>query len=159
MKEGKKCCNLYLTITQHILFTLRLYGVGHMVKDYSDSERGNHCCHIGYSFRLATRVLLYAPSHRQDSTYHNLCCTSRKALAGTRNSSVGPSRGIDPTTHRTMSDCSYHGAISCFSASLINWYTPVYCNTSYKSQYIFEYYDFLHANFSLNLTGLKRQTN
>ena len=40
---------------------------------------------MGYSFRLAARVLLYAPSHRQDSTYHSLCYTSRGALAGTRN--------------------------------------------------------------------------
>ena len=48
------------------------------------------CRHIGYSFRLAARVLLYAPSHRQDSTYHSLCYTSRGALAGTRNSSMGP---------------------------------------------------------------------
>ena len=41
------------------------------------------CCrHIGYSFRLTARVLLYAPSHRQDSTYHSLCYTSRGALAG-----------------------------------------------------------------------------
>ena len=47
------------------------------------------CCHIGYSW-LAARVLLYAPSHRQDSTYHSLCCTSREALAGMRNSSMGP---------------------------------------------------------------------
>ena len=48
------------------------------------------CRHIGYSFRLAARVLLYAPSHRQDNTYHGLCYTSRGALAGTRNSSIGP---------------------------------------------------------------------
>ena len=48
------------------------------------------CCHIGYSFWLAARVLLYAPSHRQDSTYHGLCYTSHGALAGTRNSSMGP---------------------------------------------------------------------
>ena len=60
--------------------------------------------HIGYSFQLAARVLLYAPSHRQDNTYHSLCYTSRGALAGTRNSSIGsPPRRIDPTTHRTMS--------------------------------------------------------
>ena len=39
--------------------------------------------HIGYSFGLAA-------SHRQDSTYHSLCYTSRGALAGTRNSSMGP---------------------------------------------------------------------
>ena len=48
------------------------------------------CHHMGHSFRLAARVLLYAPSHRQDSTYHGLCYTSRGALAGTRNSSMGP---------------------------------------------------------------------
>ena len=55
-------------------FYLRLYGVGHM----------------GYLFRLAPRSLLYTPSHRQDSTYHCLCYTSRGALAGMRNSSMGP---------------------------------------------------------------------
>ena len=46
--------------------------------------------HIGYSYRLTARVLLYAPSHRQDNTYHGLCYTSRGALAGTRHSSMGP---------------------------------------------------------------------
>ena len=52
--------------------------------------REETCCHhIGYSFRLAAMVLLYAPSHRQDSTYHSLCYTSRGALAGMRNSSMG----------------------------------------------------------------------
>ena len=43
------------------------------------------CRHMGYAFRLTARVLLYAPSHRQDNTYHGLCYTSRGALAGTRN--------------------------------------------------------------------------
>ena len=46
--------------------------------------------HIGYSFQLTARVLLYAPSHRQDSTYHSLCYTNRGALAGMRNSLMGP---------------------------------------------------------------------
>ena len=68
--------------------------------------------HIGYSFRLTARVILYAPSHRQDSTHHGLCYTSRGALAGTRYSSMGPPRRIDPTTHHTMSERSYHGATS-----------------------------------------------
>ena len=52
-------------------------------------RKETRCRHIGYSFRLTARVLLYAPSHRQDSTYHGLCYTSRGALAETRNSSVG----------------------------------------------------------------------
>ena len=47
------------------------------------------CCHIGYFFWLAARVLLYAPSHRKDNTYHSLWYTSHGALAGTRISSIG----------------------------------------------------------------------
>ena len=55
------------------------------VKDHS--EKGETCCRLmGYSFRLATRVLLYASSHREDITYHGLCYTSRRAVAGMRNS-------------------------------------------------------------------------
>ena len=68
-------------------------------------RKETRCRHIGFSYRLTARVLLYAPSHRQDNTYHGLCYTSRGALAGTRNSSLGPWR-IDPTTHRTKSERS-----------------------------------------------------
>ena len=71
-------------------FYLRLYGVRHMVKDHSDSEKGNPLPPHRLSYQLTARVLLYAPSHRQDNTYHGLCYTSRGALAGTRNSSMGP---------------------------------------------------------------------
>ena len=46
-------------------------------------RKETHCRHMGYSFRLTARVLLYAPSH-------SLCYTSRGALAGKRNSSMGP---------------------------------------------------------------------
>ena len=53
-------------------------------------RKETRCRHIGNYFRLTARVLLYAPSHRQDSTYHSLCYTSRGPLAGTRNSSMGP---------------------------------------------------------------------
>ena len=66
-----------------------------MVKDHSDIEKG-------YSFRLTARVLLYASSHRQESTYHGLCYTSRGALVGTRNSSMGhpmKDRSDDPPHH------------------------------------------------------------
>ena len=70
-------------------FYLWLYDVSHMVKDHSDRREETRCHHIGYSFRLAARVLLYASSHRQDNTYHSLCYTSRGALAGKRNSSMG----------------------------------------------------------------------
>ena len=53
-------------------------------------RKKTRCRHIGYSFRLTAMVLLYAPSHRQDCAYHNLCYTRRGVLAGTRNSSMGP---------------------------------------------------------------------
>ena len=66
-------------------FYLRLYGVRHMVKD-QNSEKGNPLLPHRLIFWLTARVLLYAPSHRQNITYHNLCYTSDGALAGTRNS-------------------------------------------------------------------------
>ena len=44
-------------------------------------RKETRCRHIGYSYQLTARVLLYAPSHRQDNTYHGLCYTSRGALA------------------------------------------------------------------------------
>ena len=65
-------------------------------------------CHhyMSYFSWLAATDLLYAPSHRQGSTYHSLCYTSHGALVGTRNSSNGPPWRIDPTTHHTMSRLS-----------------------------------------------------
>ena len=62
--------------------------------------RKETCCHhIGYSYRLTARVLLYAPSHRQDSTYHCLCYSSRGALAGTRNITH---QLLEPVCHKCL---------------------------------------------------------
>ena len=52
-------------------------------------RKETRCRHIGYSYRLTAKVLLYAPIHKQDNTYHGLCYTSHGALAETRNSSMG----------------------------------------------------------------------
>ena len=51
-KEGSKCLFNDTLNT----FYLRFYGVRHMVKDHSDSERENR--HMGYCFRVAARVIL-----------------------------------------------------------------------------------------------------
>ena len=56
---------------------------------------------MGFSFRLTASVLLYASSHRQDSTYHGLCYTSRGALDGTRN-------GVNGSTMKDWSNDSSH---------------------------------------------------
>ena len=82
-REREKC--FYLTThSTHFIY-------GYMASDIwlrtiLIVRKETRCRHIGYSYRLAARVLLYAPSHRQDNTYHGLCYTSRGALAGTRNS-------------------------------------------------------------------------
>ena len=94
-------------------FYLRLCGIFHIVKEVHIAREDTRCRHyMGYSFRIAARFLLYAPSYIQDSTYHDLCYTSSGALAGTRNSSMGSPWRINPTTHRTMNERSYHGATS-----------------------------------------------
>ena len=66
------------------------YGVGHMVKDHSDSERGNPLPLHGLLFPIKSKGSFICTIHRENSTYHGLCYTSRGALAGMRNSSMGP---------------------------------------------------------------------
>ena len=104
-------------------FYLRLYGVGHMVKDHSDSERGNPLPPHRLLFPIGNKD--YFICTRQDSIYHVIWYTSRGALAGTRNSSMGPPWRIDPTTHRTMSERFYHGAT----------YRSLYNGATYRSLY------------------------
>ena len=99
-------------------FYLLLYGVRHMVKNHSDRERGNPLLPHRLFSTISSTVFLYASSHRQANTYHGLCYTSRGAMAGTRNSPMGPPWRIDPMTHRTLSERSYHGATSRSTPSL-----------------------------------------
>ena len=88
-EEGRK--------EQHVLFNdalnifyLRLYGVRHMVKDHSDSERGNPLPPHGLLFRLNSKASFICTIPQIGNTYHGLCYTSRGTLAGTRNSSISP---------------------------------------------------------------------
>ena len=71
-------------------------------------RKETRCHHMGYYFRLTARVRLYAPSHRQDSTYHGLCYTSRGSLAGTRNSSMGS------LSIKTQTNLSYSGSSASY---------------------------------------------
>ena len=88
-----------VTSLQREMFYLTTHST-HFIYGYMTSDiwlrailivrKETRCRYIGYSYRLTARVLLYAPSHRQDNTYHSLCYTSHGALAGTKNSSMGP---------------------------------------------------------------------
>ena len=57
----------------------------------SDRERGNLLPPLyGLLSPISSKgFFLHAPSHREDSTHHDLRYTSRGVLPGTRNSSVG----------------------------------------------------------------------
>ena len=57
-----------------------------MVKDLSDSEAENALPPNGLLFPIHSKGSFIF--HRQDSTYHGLCYTSRGALAGTRDISI-----------------------------------------------------------------------
>ena len=105
---GRWIISLYSRRKEDVLFNdalntfyLQLYGVGHMVKDHSHIERGNLQLPYELLFLISSKDSFYM----LDSTYHSLCYISCGALAGTTNSSMGPSRGIDPMTHCTMIRC------------------------------------------------------
>ena len=69
-------------------FYLRLYGVRHIVKHHSDSERGNPPQPHWLLFPISSKG--YFICTIPQTGYHGVCYTSRGALAGTRNSSMGP---------------------------------------------------------------------
>ena len=75
---------------------------------------------MGYSFRLAARVLLYAPSHRQDNTYHSICYTSPEALAGTRPDNEGNVPNAKPLQWRIYTKNKGGGWIGMESIGLGN---------------------------------------
>ena len=89
IKEGRK--EMFHLTTHSTHFILTLYRVGHMVKDHSDSERGNPIPPHRLLFPINSKFVFNAPSYRQGSIYNGLCYTSCGALAGTRNSSMDPS--------------------------------------------------------------------
>ena len=60
-------------------FDLRLYGVGHMVKDHSDSERENPLPPHGLLFPISSKGSFICTIPQ--TTYHSLVYTSRGALA------------------------------------------------------------------------------
>ena len=67
--------------------------------------REETCCrHLGYSFRLAARVLLYAPYHRQAFVIPVVEHWLEREIA----------QLVDETTHRTINERSYHRATSRF---------------------------------------------
>ena len=82
-KEGRKEMLYLTTHSRHFIYGYMASDI--LLRTILIVRKETRCRHIGYSFRLTARVLLYAPSHRQDNTYHGLCNTSRGALAGTRN--------------------------------------------------------------------------
>ena len=78
--EGRKDMFYLTTHSTHFIY-------GYMASDIwlrtiLIVRKETRCRHIGYSFRSAARVLLYAPYHRQDSTYHGLWSTGWNESGG-----------------------------------------------------------------------------
>ena len=86
-KEREREMFYLTTHSTHFIYGYMASGI--MLRTILIVRKETRCRQIGYSLRLTARVLLYAPSHRQDSTFHSLYYTNRGALAGTRNSSMG----------------------------------------------------------------------
>ena len=106
-----------------------LFNDGYMVKDQSTREETRHRHYMGYSFRLTARVLLYASFHRQNNTYHGLCYTSRGALAGTRNSSMGQPRPAESNYRHYCRGVNLYGLrVSLTDFCDLHGLTGIRCN-------------------------------
>ena len=69
-KEGRKEMFYLTTHSKKKKKNVRLYGVRHMVKDRSDSEKGNPLLPHRLLFPISSKGSFICTSHRQDSTYH-----------------------------------------------------------------------------------------
>ena len=97
----KGICNICVNVCRLTLDSVYLEDVVHK---YTLDFARDFCSRTNYL--INSNGHLYAPSHKQDSTYHNLCHFCSEALHRTRNKSMGPPRWIDPMAHCTMSGCS-----------------------------------------------------
>ena len=60
-------------LTSHDRFYLWLYGIGHIAKNNSDSERGNSATTSLATFPVSSKRSFYMHHSTEDSIYHNLC--------------------------------------------------------------------------------------
>ena len=95
-------------------------------------RKENRCRHIGYSYWLTARVVLYASSHRQDNTYHGLCYTSRGALAERE-----IAQWVHPMKDRS-DDPSHH------KRTLYLWATSRSLNSQWVHECIKDSYIYIH---------------
>ena len=88
--------NYLMTHSTHFIY-------GNIWKITRIAREETRCRHMGYTFRLPARVLLYASSHRKNNTYHGLCYSTgwnEKQLNG-------PTMTAPSVCYRFRSDCSY----------------------------------------------------
>ena len=85
--------------------------------------------HVTYTF-IAT-IINYMLS-TFDSIYHELCYTSCSALAGMRNSSMGPPCGIDPMSYCTMSKHSTTERHPCLVCGVLCLKKQAFITISYS---------------------------
>ena len=91
---------------------LSLYGVGYMVKDYSDSESGKMLPPHGLLFSISSKgFYMHHPTDRITHTTAFVTPVVEHWLEREIAQWVHH-EGPIPTTHRTMSECSYHRATS-----------------------------------------------
>ena len=71
------------------------YMASDMIKDYTDSEKGNPLPPL-HGILFLMQEILHHPTNRTVPTQHAICDTSCRTLAGTINSSMGVAWRIDP---------------------------------------------------------------
>ena len=94
-------------------FYLRLYGIRHMVKDHTDSERGNPLPPHRLLFPISSKGFFYMhhPTERIAHTTAFVTPVVEHWLEREIAQWVHQ-EGTIPMTHHTMSEHSYHGATS-----------------------------------------------
>ena len=142
-------------LTTHSAHFIYGYMALDMVKNHLAREE-TRCHHMGYSFRLAARVLLYAPSHRQDITYHVQCFWSTYYVKNVKqnNKMKNPINNNDTLarTHIYMHSTSIHPSV-CLHVSIYLFVSL--CLSFYRSICLFIYFTTYSIYFSNVISALE----
>ena len=95
------------------------------------------------------RILLYAPSHIQDNTYHGLCYTSLGAVAGTKNSSMGPPH--EGSIRRPTAPCANALPLSYVPLRFLKLIVGVFTKTTVMKESVNENHNITKAGFTYGL--------
>ena len=151
---GKYVCFITMFLFNNTLNTFYM-GSHIYIKDYSNSERGNLLPLHGLLFAISSKGSFICTTPDRIAHTTAVVTPAEEHWLDVGNCSMGPPWRIDKTTHRTITEHSYHGATS--RSSMKNIQCQRYNNLK-NYQYLF-YFRSCTTNRTIKVDSVLKTTS